>query len=888
MTSDTATPVDARKAVVAALRALDRAALVPVLDAGHASRLAPTLGLVAAGATLSDEQVRDAARVLHAARDRIGAPLSAMGVTVPEPPAPVTRPDPPAAKTDQARPKVLMGADGRILVDSAYELRDTMKAIPGGQVVPADIRRRGMRAGTDPATGQPRRVHPSWSYPATPASAATLVYTLRPFDPMVWPAVRNLVTAHFETKRARESLVDESVPLPEHTPDGTDEVTMPLWEHQRRMVAIGEESAAMLAAMPMGSGKTSATIALANRRGWRRVLIVAPNRVRAVWTREVRERSTQDWHIEDGTRPARRRGARPQDLGLADRLSRAEFLLDDCTCGATTHAFVLNYEAMLSSEWQDWAPSEPLDAIVYDEAHRLKSYQMYPQRSGRKVGPEERKLGPGATAEQKALARRLDAMGPAERALRGGDEPPSAADLQRARARDKVTAKAEAEAEAKRLTISGLASRWVAISRFRIGLTGTPFPQHPWDIFGIMRALDPGVFGELWTPFRDYYLQMDASGNFPVRVAKARLEEFARRAMSLMYRPVVDLDLPGCTDVVRTVYLEPAARRAYDQLDAELFTDLRRFLAARGGEVETSALSGVVFAAADESDSEDGELGGGDDDGTMLTAKSLLSQLLRLQQITGGTLQADDGTGPHGERVPGPQARVSTAKIDMLGRLRKLPAGQAKTAGHTHELVGGDLFDVGCVPGRTDADGTPVAPEPVIVYCRFKADLDMVCELVEAAGLRYGEISGRSGKPDGLGADARMAPDVDVVGVQIQAGGTGIDLTRSAVGIWYSLGYSVSDYDQARARPYRPGQTRPVRFIHYVAADTKDEAVYDAIEQRRSAVSEVLRAGGVDPAALGIVDRDHGADPNAGQIGGRDNAQSAVSLPWESGKDGRR
>jgi SNF2 family DNA or RNA helicase len=81
---------------------------------------------------------------------------------------------------------------------------------------------------------------------------------------------------------------------------------------------------------------------------------------------------------------------------------------------------------------------------------------------------------------------------------------------------------------------------------------------------------------------------------------------------------------------------------------------------------------------------------------------------------------------------------------------------------------------------------------------------------------------------------------VSVLGVQIQAGGVGVDLTRAAVGIFYSCGYSLGEYLQACARLHRPGQDRSVTLLHLIAEDTIDRQVYEALARREQVVETIL------------------------------------------------
>jgi len=128
--------------------------------------------------------------------------------------------------------------------------------------------------------------------------------------------------------------------------------------------------------------------------------------------------------------------------------------------------------------------------------------------------------------------------------------------------------------------------------------------------------------------------------------------------------------------------------------------------------------------------------------------------------------------------------------------------------------------------------------EKVVVFCRFTHDLDSVRHVAHAQGRTYGELSGR--RRDGLTEDATMNPEVDVIGVQIQSGGVGIDLTAARYCVFYSVGFSLGDYDQALRRVHRPGQERPVTYYHLTCEDTIDELVYDALEKRKDLVEYVL------------------------------------------------
>lgn len=178
--------------------------------------------------------------------------------------------------------------------------------------------------------------------------------------------------------------------------------------------------------------------------------------------------------------------------------------------------------------------------------------------------------------------------------------------------------------------------------------------------------------------------------------------------------------------------------------------------------------------------------------GKVVNAANALSKLLRFQQITSGFAVPEDGTDP---------ITVDTAKANAL---------------------------------RDIIDGLP-ADEPLVVFARFQRDLDTIAKTAEDAGRPHFEISGR----------LKQLPEWNksggLLGVQIQAGGLGLDLTKARYAVYYSLGFSLGDYQQTLARLHRPGQQGIVDYIHLVAAGTVDERIIEALEKKSNVVEHILK-----------------------------------------------
>jgi SNF2 family DNA or RNA helicase len=126
--------------------------------------------------------------------------------------------------------------------------------------------------------------------------------------------------------------------------------------------------------------------------------------------------------------------------------------------------------------------------------------------------------------------------------------------------------------------------------------------------------------------------------------------------------------------------------------------------------------------------------------------------------------------------------------------------------------------------------------EPVVVFCRFRSDLEDVAAVARELGREYAEVSGE--RKD---LERWQRGDAVILGVQMQSGGVGIDCSRAAYAFYYSLGFSLGDYEQSLARLRRPGQTRCVRYYHLVCEGTVDAQVYAALRERRHVVEAVLQ-----------------------------------------------
>ena len=187
-----------------------------------------------------------------------------------------------------------------------------------------------------------------------------------------------------------------------------------------------------------------------------------------------------------------------------------------------------------------------------------------------------------------------------------------------------------------------------------------------------------------------------------------------------------------------------------------------------------------------------------------VTVTNVLTRLLRLSQLTGGFV---------GNDADAVTEQVSSAKLDALS----------------------DLLDSAENDGRK-----------VVVIARFLPEIHAIEKLLEKKGLRYSVIHGGvADRPAQIEA-FQNDPEVQVFVGQIATAGLGITLTAASTMIFYSLDYSMSNYEQTRARIHRVGQKHPCTYIHLVAKGTVDEKVLKALQDKANlakALVDDYRAG---------------------------------------------
>ena len=304
-------------------------------------------------------------------------------------------------------------------------------------------------------------------------------------------------------------------------------------------------------------------------------------------------------------------------------------------------------------------------------------------------------------------------------------------------------------------------------TKYRRILTGSPITKSPLDLYKQCEFLYPELLGHgSYYTFRTRYAVMKTA-NFGGRsvqivVGYRNLGELSEKLKPFSYRVLKDdcLDLPAKTYMKRIVKLTPEQEKIYGQMK-------RLALAEMEGK-------------------------------TMSTA-TVLTQLMRLQQINCGHFTADDGTIKD----------IKNNRIPML--LDTLEEIQGK----------------------------------VVIWGHYQYDVETIVEHLKKeygdnSVVPYYGLSPMDQRQDNIQKFQDPKSTVRFLVGTTQTGGYGITLTAASTMIYYSNGYDLEKRQQSEARIDRIGQHFPMTYIDLMVEDTIDERIVKALRKKVNIASQIM------------------------------------------------
>lgn len=302
------------------------------------------------------------------------------------------------------------------------------------------------------------------------------------------------------------------------------------------------------------------------------------------------------------------------------------------------------------------------------------------------------------------------------------------------------------------------------IAQYKLILSGTPIQNNAIDLYSQYRFLDSSVFGTNFYAFRNRYAIM---GGFDRRqiIDYKNMDDLIQREHSIAYRvtKAEALDLPEQTFLTRYITLDGKNKSLYDRIKRDSFAEL--------------------------------------ENGGQITAPTVLTKLLRLQQFTGGFIQADEGDKPE---------YVFNGKINALG-----------------DILEDYVIDAG---------------KKLVIFCRFRPEINLIANLLAKNGIRFVSIYGDIDIKDrgAIVDNFQKNPETQVFLAQIDTAGLGITLTAADTCVYYSVNFNYAAYSQSLSRIHRIGQRNTCTYIHLVVEHSIDETILKALAKKEDLAKTVV------------------------------------------------
>ena len=303
-------------------------------------------------------------------------------------------------------------------------------------------------------------------------------------------------------------------------------------------------------------------------------------------------------------------------------------------------------------------------------------------------------------------------------------------------------------------------------AKYRRIMTGSPVTKNPLDLYSQCEFLSPWLLNfQSFYAFRNRYAEMKtihARGRSIQVVHKFQnIGELSDKLKGFSYRVLKEdcLDLPDKIYIKRNIALTSEQLKLYQQM-------------------KTMALAVL--------------------NGKQVTSVTVLTQLMRLHQITCGHFTADDGS----------TQLVKSNRITELMDVLEEVEGKA------------------------------------IIWANYQHDItNIIKAIVEEYGeesiVDYYGLTPQENRQENIQQFQKNPKCRFLIGTP-QTGGYGITLTAANTVIYYSNGYDLEKRLQSEDRAHRIGQKKAVTYVDLICENTVDEKIVKALRNKINIASEVL------------------------------------------------
>jgi len=303
-------------------------------------------------------------------------------------------------------------------------------------------------------------------------------------------------------------------------------------------------------------------------------------------------------------------------------------------------------------------------------------------------------------------------------------------------------------------------------AKYKRIMTGSPVTKNPLDLYSQCEFLDPYLLDfTSYYAFRNRYAEMKTmhlrGRSIQVIDEFKNLGELSDTVKTFSERILKEdcLDLPPKIFTKRHIILTGEQRKTYDQMKKAAMAVLN---------------------------------------GKVTTTMTVLTQLMRLHQITCGHFTADDGS----------------VQLIENNRIKELMNVLEETEGKA------------------------------IIWANYQRDItNIIQNIVKVYGpgsvVDYYGLTPQEERQDNI-RKFQSDPKCRFIVGTTATGGYGITLTTANTVIYYSNGYDLEKRLQSEDRAHRIGQTKSVTYVDLIAEDTVDEKIVKALRDKINIASEVL------------------------------------------------
>jgi|TARA_R110000751_G_scaffold33302_1_gene83041 SNF2 family DNA or RNA helicase len=303
-------------------------------------------------------------------------------------------------------------------------------------------------------------------------------------------------------------------------------------------------------------------------------------------------------------------------------------------------------------------------------------------------------------------------------------------------------------------------------AKYKRIMTGSPITKNPLDLYTQCEFLDPWLLDfASYYAFRNRYAEMKTmhlrGRSIQVVDGFQNLGELSDKVKDFSYRVLKEdcLDLPPKNFIKRHISLTADQQKVYKQMKEEALAILN---------------------------------------GKVTTTMTVLTQLMRLHQITCGYVTADDGS----------TQEVESNRMTELMSVLEETEGKAIIWANYQFSVGDIIKNITKKFGKDSyVHYYGLTPQEIRQENIVKFQTDPNCRFI-------------------IGTPA--------------TGGYGITLTAANTVIYYSNGYDLEKRLQSEDRAHRIGQKKNVTYIDIIAEDTIDEKIVEALRNKIDIASQVM------------------------------------------------